>query len=155
MPFIAEDLNNGARRPLDIAEIGLPPERLKRVRDFRRRIPIEVHIKNQLDRGGLLRIYHEVAVGVMGVSKQFRRKRQPAVEPLREGYLHTPASNVRLFLRNGGQKGKGHLAVLIQRENALAFKKHAHWMGELREAADHRDAVNNIPRQSGHAFGDD
>ena len=73
------------------------------------RVTVEVHIENKFNSRCFIRIDLKMAVFVVGISKQLRRKRDSVVKPHTQGCFHTSAAGVRFFLSHCCLKGKRHL----------------------------------------------
>ena len=89
--LIAQYLQDAAGGPLGIPKIRSAAQGGKRVRNLLGRVPIQVHIKRQLNSGGLIWIDHKVPVPVVTVAQQLGRERDAVVQPHPQGAFHTAA----------------------------------------------------------------
>ena len=71
--LITQYLQDAAGSPFCISKIGSTPQSGKRVRDLLGGVPVQVHIKRQLNCGGLIRVDYEVAVPIVAVDRKSTR----------------------------------------------------------------------------------
>ena len=79
--FVPKHLYNGIRRPVNVPQIGLPAQFSERLRDLGSCLSVQIHVEDQLYRGGLLRINHEVSIRIVGIAQQLGRQRQSPIQP--------------------------------------------------------------------------
>ena len=153
--LVTQYLQNAAGGPLGIPKVGSAPQSGERIRNLLGGVPVQVHIKRQLNSGGLVWVDHKVAVPIVTVAQQLGRERDAVVQPHTQGAFHAAAPDPRFLFRHGGLKRKRHFGVIIQRKYALRLKKHAHWRLQLSQIAGDPDTQYHVARESGYAFGDD
>ena len=155
MAFVAQHLHHRVGRPPKIAQIRFPSLACEDFRDLAGGVAVKVQVKNQLYRGGFLRVDHQISFAVMGIPQQLGSQGQPAVQAHPQGSLHAPAAGVGFLLGHGSLERQSHLGIILQGENALAFKEHPHRGGQFAEHPHGADAVHHVPGEAGDAFGED
>ena len=124
--LVAQNAGDAAGGPLDVPEVGLAPQGIESVRNFLRGIAVEAHIKRQFYGGSLFGVDGQVPFAVVGVAQQLRRQRDAVVQAHPQGRLHAAAADMGLLLRHMRKECECLVRGLIQGENLLRFKEHAH-----------------------------
>ena len=123
MTLVTQNLDNSSGSPLDIPKVGLAFQGNERICDLLGSIAEKVHVEGKLNCLRFLRIDDEVAVSIVCVAQQLRRKRNAVVKTHPERGFHTPAACMGLFLCHRCLEGKGHLGLVLQREDRFRLKE--------------------------------
>lgn len=153
--FVAQHLHHRVGRPPKIAQICFPSLACEDFRNLAGGIAVKVQVKNQLYRGGFFGVDHQIPFAVVGIPQQLGSQRQSTIQTHPQGSLHAPAAGVGFLLSHGGLERQSHLGIILQGENALAFKEHPHRGGQFAEHPHGADAVHHVPGEAGDTFGED
>ena len=78
--LIAEDLDDTRGSPVDIAQIGLPPQGIERIRNLLRGVSIQIHKKCQFHCRRLVGIWNKAAIGIVSIAEQLGSQRYSIVQ---------------------------------------------------------------------------